>query len=107
MSTPAASFSRSGFVKSFVIPAFWVFLIPVCSLGVFRHVQAGFDRDVTANVVTAIQRDRSLTDERRTAMIADIRKCERGDESCAEDWQSRGWMPEEIVTVVTKPKSQK
>src|SRR6185369_17182033 len=42
--------------------------------GVFRHVQAGFDRDVTANVVTAIQRDSSLTGERRTAIVAYIRQ---------------------------------
>jgi len=74
MSTPAAGFSGSGFVKSYVIPAFWVFLIPVCSLGFFRHVQARFDRDLAAEVVTAIQGDRSLTDEGRTPMIAYFRQ---------------------------------
>jgi Zn-dependent protease with chaperone function len=70
VSTQAAGFSRSGFVKSYVIPALWVFLIPAFSLGFFRHVQTGIDREVTDSVVKQIQRDRSLSDERRTALIA-------------------------------------
>jgi hypothetical protein len=74
MSTQAAGFSRSGFVKSYFIPVFWVFLIPIVSLGVFSHIQAGFDRDLPARVVTAIERDRSLTDEQRAASIAYFRQ---------------------------------
>src|SRR6478672_7122807 len=74
MGTQAVGLSRSGFVKSYVMPALWVFLIPVCSLGVFRHIQAGFDRDLAADVVSSIQRDRSLTGEEQTASIVYIRE---------------------------------
>jgi Zn-dependent protease with chaperone function len=74
MGTQAVGFSRSGFVRSYVIPAFWVFLIPACSLGVFRHIQAGFDRDIAADVVGTIQRDRSMPAEERAAATAYVRQ---------------------------------
>ena len=43
MSTQAAGFSRAGFVKTYVIPAAWVFAIPVFALWFFQHVQAAPD----------------------------------------------------------------
>ena len=87
MGTQAAGFSRSGFVKSYVIPAFWVFLIPVCSLGVFRHVQAGFDREISAEVVSTIQRDSSVPAEERAASIAYIRQVPLSTRFAAADPQ--------------------
>src|SRR5262245_18318304 len=70
MSAQATGFTRAGFVRSYVIPALWVFLIPVLSFLFFRHVQTGFDRDVADKVTTAITRDRSLTDVQRAEHIA-------------------------------------
>lgn len=48
MSTQAAGFSRAGFVKTYVVPAAWVFLIPVFTLWFFQRVQAAtFARHLT------------------------------------------------------------
>ncbi len=87
MSTQAAGFSTSGFVRSYVIPALWVFLIPVFSLGFFRHVQAGFDRDVANAVAAAIERDHSLTAEARAESIAYFRQVPISTRFAAPDSQ--------------------
>src|SRR5215510_6139277 len=58
-------FTKAGFVKSYFLPIFLIFLIPGFGLWFFNHVEASFDREIRASIVTQIQADSTLSAEER------------------------------------------
>lgn len=70
MANPRPSFSKIGFVKSLVLPALLIFLIPTISYFFFSHAQARFDNEITASVLRQIQSDANIPQEERDSATA-------------------------------------
>ncbi len=51
---------KIGFGKSYVVPAFWIFAIPVASLFFFRHAETTFDDKFIQGFVAEIQGDTDI-----------------------------------------------
>ncbi len=69
MSTPQPSFSKFDFVKTFLLPALTVFLIPTLTLLFFLHAQNRFDYEARRDVLHAIQINQTLQGEERARLI--------------------------------------
>ena len=54
------------FVRTFIFPALFVFLVPVLSYFFFRHAQSHFDNQFRESVLNQIRADQRLTAEQRT-----------------------------------------
>ncbi len=65
MKTPKPELSKLGFIKTFVLPALLVFLIPVFSWWFFRHVQADFDQQALTSIEKQIDGEAGATAEQR------------------------------------------
>jgi Zn-dependent protease with chaperone function len=63
------NFSKSGFAKSYLLPALITFLIPGFGLWFFNHVERSYDARFREVVLSQIQADRSLTDDQRTRAL--------------------------------------
>jgi Zn-dependent protease with chaperone function len=65
MSAQEPGWSSLGFAKTFVLPGFLIFLVPVIALPFFLHAQARFDAEARASILNRISTDPSLTPARR------------------------------------------
>ena len=65
----ARDFSKVGFVKSVVLPATWVFLLPLFGLAFFLHAEARFDTDAREALLNDIRSDRTMNEEARAEAI--------------------------------------
>src|SRR6185295_4379342 len=64
-----AEFTKVGFIKSYLLPALFTFLIPGFSLWFFRHVESYYDQHMREAIVSQIKADKELTDEKRETAI--------------------------------------
>lgn len=64
--TPPAVTTRS-FAGQFIMPAFWIFVVPILSLLFFLHAQSTFDGQLRTNILENVRIDKTLTDEDRAA----------------------------------------
>jgi len=69
MSDNRNAFSKFGFVKTFILPALLIFLVPVLSLIFFIHAQRTFDNRIRESVLSQIRTDANLSAEERTKAI--------------------------------------
>jgi hypothetical protein len=58
-------FTKVGFIKSYLLPALFTFLIPGFGLWFFDHVESYYDRQIRETSITQIKTDNSLTEEQR------------------------------------------
>lgn len=65
-------FGRLGFAKTFVFPAFWLFLIPAVSLGFFMNARMQFDDEIRQALISQVKADGSIPIEDRPAIMAGI-----------------------------------
>ena len=63
-------FSKSGFAKTFVLPALLIFLVPAISFFFFLHAERSFDADMRASVLRSVREDKSLSAGEREQTIA-------------------------------------
>lgn len=70
MSQPQQDFTKIGFVKTFVLPALLVFLVPVIGCVFFLHAQERFDANARESVLQQIKSDPKLSEQDRTKAIA-------------------------------------
>lgn len=69
MSTPQNGFTKLGFVKTFVLPALLIFLIPVVSLLFFLHAEQTFDSQVREEYLKQVAVDQTLSADERAAAV--------------------------------------
>lgn len=69
-----APFGNSGFVRTFVLPALWMFLVPLLALFFFRHVQSSFDRQARTAFIDNVNADPDLDDQDRAEALEFFRK---------------------------------
>ena len=69
MNESSQHFSKFGFVKTIVVPALLIFLIPGASLAFFLHAQASVDAEMRKSMVSRIREDAKLSDQERTEAI--------------------------------------
>lgn len=58
-------FSKVGFVRTFIVPALWMFLVPVLGLMFFLHAQSTFDEQAREGMLKQVAADRTLSPEER------------------------------------------
>jgi Zn-dependent protease with chaperone function len=63
--TMSTTQSQPSFIRSFVLPAFWIFLIPVLGLLFFMHVRKSYDDQYRDSILKQIKTDGTLSDEER------------------------------------------
>lgn len=69
MNDEAESFSGFGFVKSLLLPALLIFLVPVIGLLFFRHAEGTFNDRARRTIINEIRADNSLSAEQRQEAI--------------------------------------
>lgn len=69
MSSNPSHPDEHGLLRTYVLPALWVFLIPGLAVAFFYHAQASFDAQSREAALRFVQQDRSLTDEQRAAAV--------------------------------------
>lgn len=69
MSAEQPGWSSMGFAKTFVLPGFLIFLVPVAGLCFFLHAQSRYDADVREAVLEEIRQDQTLSAEERQARL--------------------------------------
>ncbi len=67
-------FTKFGFFKTYVLPAFLLFLIPIISLCFFRHVQSDMDHRLFEQIRQKIEGDSKLTAEQRSKSLEFFQK---------------------------------
>jgi len=65
---------KFNFFKTYIAPAFLLFVIPLFSLWFFHHVQADFNRQALVNIERSIQQDKSLDTEQKGRVIEFFRQ---------------------------------
>ncbi|MDB5386535.1 MAG: heat shock protein HtpX [Planctomycetaceae bacterium] len=70
MPTLDQGFTKLGFVKTFVLPALLVFLIPLIAYAFFWHAQARFDSQARETLLQQVRSDQRLSVEERDAAVA-------------------------------------
>ena len=70
MSGTTEDFSKLGVTRTFILPALWIFLVPVVSLLFFIHAQGQFDEDFRDSILQQIRTDVDLTEEEKEAATA-------------------------------------
>src|SRR5690348_10361154 len=68
--TSKPEFTKVGFIKSYLLPALFTFLIPGFGLWFFNHVEAHYDRQFRAAIISQLKTDNSITEEKRQQGIA-------------------------------------
>jgi Zn-dependent protease with chaperone function len=69
MSTTHDEFSNVGFVKTFVLPALLIFLVPFLSLLFFLHAQYTVNEQVRKSIIRQVVADRDLSADQRDQAI--------------------------------------
>lgn len=64
-----STFTKAGFLKSYLLPALIIFLIPGFGLWFFNHVEAYYDNEIREELITKIKADQSMTAEDRQETI--------------------------------------
>jgi hypothetical protein len=72
MKSAALDFSHLGFVKTFVLPALWVFLIPFLSLLFFWHAEATFDAQAREGLRAQILNWPDIPEEERDRALQEL-----------------------------------
>jgi Zn-dependent protease with chaperone function len=67
-------FTRAGFLKSYLLPALIIFLIPGFGLWFFDHVEASFDSRIREEIISGMQADRQLTAAQREQAAQSLQK---------------------------------
>ncbi len=70
MSARHAGWSSMGFVKTFVLPGFLIFLVPVAALGFFLHAESRFNAQARESVLASIREDATLSPQERERAVA-------------------------------------
>lgn len=70
MESPSSDFSGYGFVRTFVLPALLVFVVPAIALAFFLHAQSQYDAEAREGMLNAIEQDESLSAEERAELTA-------------------------------------
>lgn len=66
----SATFTRSGLVRAALVPALWVFALPVFSLWFGHHIEADYDEQLRSSALESVAADPTLTPEDRVAARA-------------------------------------
>ena len=69
MSAEKPGWSSMGFAKTFVLPGFLIFLVPVAGFCFFLHAQSRFNADVREAIMDQIRQDQALSAEERQARL--------------------------------------
>jgi Zn-dependent protease with chaperone function len=69
MSAEKPGWSSMGFAKTFVLPGFLIFLVPVAGFCFFLHAQSRFNADVREAIMDQIRQDHTLSAEERQARL--------------------------------------
>ena len=67
MSTTTSVVTSQSFAKQFVLPALWIFVVPILSWLFFLHAQSTFDARLRTTILDNVRNDKKLTDEERAA----------------------------------------
>lgn len=70
MNDLSPQFSKLGVTKTFILPALWIFLVPVASLAFFLHAQARYDSDVRESILGKIHADQKLSEQERAEAVS-------------------------------------
>ncbi len=70
MAQTSPDFTKLGFVKTFVLPALLIFLLPILAWLFFWHAQSRFDADARAALLEQIRNDQQLSAEERAEATA-------------------------------------
>jgi hypothetical protein len=65
MSSARQDFSKIGFAKTFILPAFLIFTIPIISLCFFLHAENRYDTESREAIFSQIRADGRLSPEER------------------------------------------
>jgi Zn-dependent protease with chaperone function len=65
MPATAPGWSRIGFAKTYVLPGFLIFLVPVVALCFFLHVEHSYDTEARDAILKQLRADASLSPEKR------------------------------------------
>jgi Zn-dependent protease with chaperone function len=63
------SFSKVGFLKSYLLPVLIMFLIPGFGLWFFNHVETYYDQEIRESLISQIKMDRTISEARREEAI--------------------------------------
>ena len=63
------SFTKVGFLKSYLLPVLIMFLIPGFGLWFFNHVESHYDGEIRESLISQIRSDQTLTTEERDRAI--------------------------------------
>ena len=63
------SFTKAGFLKSYLLPALIMFLIPGFGLWFFNHVEAYYDGEIRTALISKIKADQTMTEQERQDAI--------------------------------------
>lgn len=66
--------TKLGFVRTFFVPALWVFLFPVLGYLFFSHAENSFDGNFQQALQQQIRADKELTAEQRTEALQNIKE---------------------------------
>lgn len=69
MSQPSTRPPKFGFVKTFVLPALLIFLVPVLSFVFFRHAQDQFNSQARESLLKEIHADRTIPEAERAKAL--------------------------------------
>jgi len=70
MSAAEPALSKMGFIKTFVLPCFFTFLIPIVGLCFFLHAQGRFDAEAREAILRQVRQDPKLSPEERQKAVA-------------------------------------
>jgi Zn-dependent protease with chaperone function len=63
------STTQPGFIRSFVLPAFWIFLIPVLGFIFFLYVRESYNAQFRDSIIKQINADASLSEKEREEVL--------------------------------------
>jgi len=69
----ASSLSTPGFLRTYALPALWLFVLPLFGLWFSTHAMARFDREVLASVESQLARQSGLEETERQEALAFFR----------------------------------
>jgi len=69
MPSSKPKFTKIGFIKACLLPALITFLIPSFGLWFFNHVEAYYDREILASLISQIKTDTKLTEAQRERAV--------------------------------------
>ena len=72
MSNNQTDLTKLGFARAFIVPALWVFLVPVLGFLFFSHAESSFDSDFQQGLLRQVGADRELTPEQREEALRRI-----------------------------------